>query len=191
MRSQRTFEAVLKDPMRDVLKSLEPGRTALASLADVAKGQQRTLRQVVDSPIRQTLQSQADLQQLLTGPLADLGRWQDRWAQTTSEQFRGTQQDLVAAMDAGAAEFEAQSVDDEWTDESPQSKWLGSWSAALARWDPAAEQAEELLGVLALIIGLVLWKVAGLPDATAEMLEPLGLLFAAGSLLIHFVRKGS
>ena len=71
-----------------------------------------------------------------------------------------------------------------------QRAWLREWAAAVAEWAPTLEQVEVFLNTIALLLALILYAASkadvDLPD---DLLAQLGILCAAGALVINRARK--
>jgi hypothetical protein len=73
--------------------------------------------------------------------------------------------------------------------DSEQAAWLREWIAAIGEWAPTWEQVEVFLSALSLLLALILYAASKtdteVPD---ELLSQVGILCAAGALLINRVR---
>lgn len=135
------------------------------------------VRNALSVPLQQLQTHQEALGAALAGPFAATARNQDL---------------MRVVMEAAAAADAEADVDASDRTDAEQVTWLEEWSAAVADWAATWQQVQEFLTALALLLGLVVYAAGQTETEVAQdLLEPAGLLCAAGAILISWVRRRS
>ena len=154
---------------------------------------QRALQETLDGPLRAIAENQERVRNALDGPLAQIREHQDALARAMEGPFAALvrNQDLIrAVMNAAAVAAANDEIEGLVGGDEEQSRWLREWSAAIGEWAPTWEQVEVFLSALSLLLAVILYAATKtdtvLPE---ELLTQLGILCAAGALLISRVRR--
>jgi hypothetical protein len=182
-RNQEAVRRALEGPMAGVAGLQEATRRSLAP----AMQQQRLLQDAMEGPLRNVAQAQESVRRALEGPLEQIRKNQEALAAAMAGPYAAiaASQDAIRAAMEQAAEGEAEEAPAE---DEAHAEWLRQWAAAVEEWRPTWEQAEIFLASLSLLLALILFVSAGqIPNA--DLLEPLGILCAAGALVIRFTKN--
>lgn len=192
-RSQDAMERAMEVPLRDLARFQEQVGAAAGPLTAQVLDAQRAAQDALDGPLRAFNDQQRRLQLALRDPIAQFQRHQEAVAAALAGPYAAIarNQELIRAVMLAMAE--AAAVDDEEFDDETltpeQSAWLAEWQAAIGEWTPTWEQVEVFLAAVALLIGIIVYAAGHVDrDVAEELLEPAGLLCAAGALLINRLR---
>jgi hypothetical protein len=215
--NRQLSEALIKAldaPMRAfVTRNQEALQRSLAApLAELARLQDQTGRTLAPPIARLIEQSQPMIQSAIRGPLLAIAEASEEAIQTALEvplrQLERHQEAIGAALAgpfvaiarnqelmrvvmeaaASAADSQRESHASDLT-EAEQIAWLEEWKTAIAGWTPTWEQVEVFLTALALLLAMVVYAAGQADIEVAQaLLEPAGILCAAGALLINRVR---
>ena len=164
-------------PVAALLEQYQPVLQAAirGPILAAAEASQPLIRKALEGPLQQLQQHQEAMALALAGPFAAIAQNQDL---------------MRAVMEAAASAADSEpDVDASDLTDPEQIAWLEQWSAAIAEWTPTWEQVEVFLTALALLLGMVVYAAGQTDTEVAQaLLEPAGLLCAAGALLINRVR---
>lgn len=134
------------------------------------------MQEALRRPLEQIKRNQEALARAMEGPFAAIARHQ--------EVIRSAMEAIAAAEAVAGDEVDhLEGIDSE------QAAWLREWIAAMGEWAPTGEQVEVFLSALSLLLALIVYG-ASKTDAEVpeELLTQVGILCAAGALLINRVR---
>lgn len=193
IRNQEAMRRAMEGPLAQFARLQEQRDRALGAPARRAlEQQQRAMHAALQGPLSALGASQERIRRLLDGPIQELQRNQEVMTAALAGPYAAIarNQDLMrAVMEAAAAAAAAEAEDDASAPDAEQIAWLEEWSAAVAEWAPTWEQVEFFLGALALLLAIIVYAAGQTDTEVAHaLLEPAGILCAAGALLINRVR---
>jgi hypothetical protein len=188
------MQRAMEGPLAQFARLQEQRDRALGAPARRAlEQQQRAMHAALQGPLSALGTSQERIRRLLDGPIQELQRNQEAMTAALAGPYAAIarNQDLMRAVmeAAAAAAAAAEAEDDASAPDAEQIAWLEEWSAAVAEWAPTWEQVEFFLSALALLLAIIVYAAGQTDTEVAHaLLEPAGILCAAGALLINRVR---
>ena len=181
-------------PLADYARLQEQTTRALQGPVLRALEQERALQTALEGPLAAIAANQARVRKALVEPLARVRRNQEAMVSAVQGPYAAIarNQELIrAVMEAAAVAADADDLDAPAGSDPEQVAWLEEWSLAVAEWSPTLEQVEVFLSALSLLLGVILYAATSVdvevPDD--DLLTVLGLLCAAGALVVNRVRR--